>query len=206
MLQFSYTWPVLAVFIGIVAWAVINDVRSFRIPNIACAALVLLYPAWLMLNWPATEPLLHIAQHVGVALAVLAGGFVLFLLRAFGAGDAKLLAAVALWAGPAEILNLVIVTTLAGGVLSLVVILSKALKARFGPAVFYLYMQASGALSRAVSRGTAGESTGRDATASPGPARGPRNMSLTRPIPYGVAIGAGAVIVAYGLLTTSGAA
>lgn len=203
MTQFTFAWPVLAVFMGIVAWAVINDVWSYRIPNIACAALVLLYPAWLAVDWPATDPWLQIAAHVGVAAAVLAVGFVLFLLRAFGAGDAKLLAAVALWAGPDEVLTLILVTAIAGGALSVAVILYKIFSARFGPGLYYVYMHASAFAARVMPRQAGGNP--RNSTSEKA-ARGPANMSLARPIPYGIAIGAGAAIVAYGLLTTSGAA
>jgi prepilin peptidase CpaA len=53
---------------------------------------------------------------------VFAIGFLLFALNFIGGGDAKLLAAVALWAGPEHILDLLLVTALAGGGLSLILL------------------------------------------------------------------------------------
>ncbi len=199
MPELHLAWLVIAAFAGIVAWAVINDILSYRIPNIACAALVLLYPAWLLAAWPAADPWLTIAAHVGVGMAALVVGFILFSLRAFGAGDAKLLAAVALWAGPAHILDLVLVTAIAGGILSLAVILGKRIIDGWTLQFTALHLMITGVAGRLFARRPAGE--------SPLPARrGPANSRFERPIPYGIAIGAGAVVVAYRLLTTSGAA
>lgn len=202
MAEFHFDWIVIAAFLGIVAWAVINDCLSYRIPNAACAALVLLYPFWLAAAWPAEDPWLQIATHAGVAMGALVIGFILFMLRAFGAGDAKLLAATALWAGPAMILDLVLVTSIAGGVLSLVVILGKRFLENWSPYFAGLQIALSGFATRVLPRR-------RNATDSAGDSTfgrtGPANMNLARPIPYGIAIGVGAGVVAYGLLTTSGA-
>ena len=53
---------------------------------------------------------------------VLVVGFVLFACNWLGAGDVKLLAALALWAGPAGTLGLVTWTALGGGVLAVIVL------------------------------------------------------------------------------------
>ena len=208
MADLHLEWFVLAAFAGIIVWAVLNDCLSYRIPNAASIALVLLYPAWLAVAWPASDPWLTIAMHVGIGVGMLVVGFVLYMLRAFGAGDAKLLAAVALWAGPAEILNLVLVTAVTGGVLSLVILLSRRMAETFA-----LHYRAR-ALVTLFSRGAAAsEPPGADRPLSGADAKpdGPGNgrsghTTFERPIPYGVAIGAGAALVAYGLLTTFGAA
>ncbi|MEZ5667762.1 MAG: prepilin peptidase [Alphaproteobacteria bacterium] len=205
-MTFQFEWLVIAAFAGIVAWAVINDCLAFRIPNVACVALVALYPAWVAVAWPADEPWLQIALHVGVGAGALVVGFVLFMLRAFGAGDAKLLAAIALWAGPALIVDLVLATAIAGGVLSMVIILGRRMadmfaleyRARALAAFFYRGRHTDAA-------------TGNDAAAEPAATeasapRRPATISFERPIPYGIAIGFGAATVAYGLLTTFGAA
>ena len=202
MPEFFFAWLVIAAFTGIVGWAVINDVLSYRIPNVACAALVLLYPAWLLVAWPAVDPWVTIALHLGVGLAALVAGFILFILRAFGAGDAKLLAAVALWAGPAGILDLVLVTAIAGGVLSLVVIIVRRFVQIWSLQLLSLQLMIGGLADRLLPRGQTAAAT----EGAPKPRRGPANTSFNRPIPYGIALGAGTVAVAYGLLTTSGAA
>jgi prepilin peptidase CpaA len=200
MPEFHLAWLVIAAFAGIVGWAVITDVLSYRIPNVACAALALLFPVWLAVTWPAADPWTTVGLHLAVGAATLAAGFVLFILRAFGAGDAKLLAAVALWAGPAHILDLVLVTAIAGGILSLVVILGRRFLANWGPMLTMAQLAIVNAAARVCPRLAAAGGDGSR------PRRGPANVTFQRPIPYGVAIGAGAAVVAYALLTTSGAA
>jgi prepilin peptidase CpaA len=193
-------WLVIAAFIGIVGWAVLTDILHYRIPNVASAALVLLYPAWLAAAWPAADPWTTIALHLGVGLAALVVGFILFTLRAFGAGDAKLLAAVALWAGPAGILDLVLVTAVAGGILAIVVLLVRRFVSIWEPQLLMVQVTLSRVAHRLFPRQPA--VAGEAGTAR----RGPIHSTFARPIPYGVAIAAGAAVVAYGLLTTSGAA
>ncbi len=78
-------------------------------------ALVLLYPAYLL---SATQPVDWLPA-IGVAIACLIVGFVLFSFKTCGAGDAKLFAAAALWAGPELILPFGLYTSLAGGVMVL---------------------------------------------------------------------------------------
>jgi Flp pilus assembly protein protease CpaA len=124
-------------------------------------------------------------------------GFMLFAVHAFGAGDAKLLAAVALWAGPEYVLDLVLVTAVVGGVFSLVIIFARRLSDRF------LIEYRIHALT-ALLFGSRQPSPADPDADTPQPAA--RAVSFARPIPYGVAIGAGAALVAYGLLTTSVAA
>lgn len=196
MPEFLPVWLVIAAFVGIVGWAVINDVLSYRIPNVACAALALLYPAWLAVAWPAEDPLLTVGLHLAVGFSTLVAGFVLFSLRAFGAGDAKLLAAVALWAGPAGIFDLVIYTAIAGGLLAVAVLLLRRLAQVFEPQLLALQLMLAGLATRMFPR----------PASVAGAPRPTRHTSFARPIPYGVAIAVGAAAVAYGLLTTSGAA
>lgn len=105
----------LLAFAGLIFSAAISDILRFRIPNRISVALVLLYPAYLL---AASQPVEWILS-IGVAVACLTVGFVLFSLKACGAGDAKLFAAAALWAGPELILPFGLYTTLAGGVMVL---------------------------------------------------------------------------------------
>ena len=105
----------LLAFAGLIFSAAISDILRFRIPNRISVALVLIYPAYVLsmnqpVDWPAA---------IAVAAVCLAVGFLLFSVRACGAGDAKLFAAAALWAGPTLILPMGLYTSLAGGVMVL---------------------------------------------------------------------------------------
>lgn len=106
----------VAAFLGVTALAGVSDLRSHRIPNSLSAALIALYPMY-VLAAPAAVPWLHA---VAVSIAVLAAGFALFALKLLGGGDGKLLAAAALWAGPVYIFDFLVITALAGGALALV--------------------------------------------------------------------------------------
>ncbi|WP_219118079.1 prepilin peptidase [Janthinobacterium sp. UMAB-56] len=115
----SITLPTLLL-CALLACAVWHDVRSRRIPNGlvfggALAALLLhavLTPAGGGLGVPA-------------ALAGLALGLALllpmYMLRALGAGDVKLMAMVGAFMGPQQLMSATLLTLLAGGVLSLLV-------------------------------------------------------------------------------------
>lgn len=202
MIEFQIGWLLIAAYGGIVTWAVINDCISFRIPNAASIALVLLFPVWLALNWPVSGAWTHVGLHLAVGIGMLVVGFVLFAVRAFGAGDAKLLASVALWAGPEHVLDLVLATAIVGGAFSMVIIVARPLAERF---LLEYRLRSLGALLFGNQRTVPDDPDTTDGHV--GPASGAsRGVAFKRPIPYGVAIGAGAALVAYGLLTTSGAA
>ncbi len=105
----------LLAFAGLIFSAAISDILRFRIPNRVSIAIVLLYPAYLL---SASQPVDWLLA-IGVAVACLIVGVVLFSMKACGAGDAKLFAAAALWAGPELILPFGLYTSLAGGVMVL---------------------------------------------------------------------------------------
>ncbi|MEO0397961.1 MAG: prepilin peptidase [Pseudomonadota bacterium] len=109
----------LSVFPAALVIAAATDLYDFKIPNWVSLTLVGAYAcAGVFLGAP-------IAQMVEGALlgcAVLAVGFVLFAVRFFGGGDAKLLAAVAPWIGLAEFVNFLMAMALAGGALAIVLI------------------------------------------------------------------------------------
>ena len=63
------------------------------------------------------------AKHVGVAVAVLAVGFILFAFNLLGGGDAKLMAATAIWFGFSPVLIQYFLTAaLLGGALTLLIL------------------------------------------------------------------------------------
>ena len=65
--------------------------------------------------------------HVGIGAAVLAAGFVMFSLRLLGGGDAKLMAAGALWMGPEHALFYIAYVTIFGGLLSVAILRTASL-------------------------------------------------------------------------------
>lgn len=101
----------------LVVAAAVSDVRRLTIPNQFCFGLVLLFPLF-VLTAPYEIAWQH---HFGVGLVVLLIGIALFAGHLAGAGDIKMLAALALWAGPQYIGALLVVTGLTGGVLALTV-------------------------------------------------------------------------------------
>lgn len=105
-------FPVLMVAAGI------GDLFTYRIPNWLCLTIAgLFFPLALI----AGLSLPTIGWHVLAGFCALAIGFAVFAVGWFGGGDAKLLAAAALWFGWPDSLRFVVYVVLAGGVLALAV-------------------------------------------------------------------------------------
>lgn len=111
-------YAILFGFIGLLAWVIVCDFTTLRIPNRLPLAIALLFAV-------------HVAADPGgvdwlggllTALAVFVVAIVLFHFRVMGGGDVKLMAAVALWAGPGEILGFLLVTSLVGGLLAVIAV------------------------------------------------------------------------------------
>lgn len=127
--NFSTMLPVLLLcaLLGAAVW---HDVRSRRIPNAlvfsgAVAALAL-HAALAPGSGLFSEPfgglgMLNALGGLGLGLALL---LPMYVLRAMGAGDVKLMAMVGAFVGPQAILAVVLSTLLAGGVLALAVALA----------------------------------------------------------------------------------
>ena len=112
----------LAVMPALTIVAGLKDVTSMTIPNWISAALVIgFFPAALAVGLP----IMSILTHVGVGVAALLVAMLLFALRIFGGGDAKLMAATCLWMGVTGTLPFVLWTAVMGGVLGLVLILTR---------------------------------------------------------------------------------
>lgn len=109
----------MAAYIGLVAYGAWSDARELRIPNWVSLALLALFFPMALVSGMALDAL---ALHLGVGLAMLVFGFVLFALGLFGGGDAKLLSACALWVGWPQAVWFMVAVILVGGVLSLFVI------------------------------------------------------------------------------------
>ena len=110
----------LMIFPMAMAFAAANDLFTMKIPNkISLALIVAFVLAALYVGMGAEAALLH----AGVGMAVLAAGFVLFSLRLLGGGDAKLMAAGALWMGPENAVLYIAYVTIFGGALSVAVLM-----------------------------------------------------------------------------------
>ena len=112
----------VTIFPALVLFAAVRDATSFIIPNwISVAVVVAFFPAALVLHLP----LLSVLEAVGVGVAFLVAGIVMFALRWIGGGDAKLLAACALWLGWPAAAAFLVWTAVAGGVLALALLSSR---------------------------------------------------------------------------------
>jgi prepilin peptidase CpaA len=117
----------LLVFPVAMAFAAANDLFTMRIPNkisiglVAAFALAALY---------IRAPVEQVLMFAGIGIAFLAAGFALFSFNLLGGGDAKLMAAGALWMGPEISIYYIAYTTIFGGVLSLLILAYR----RFFPA------------------------------------------------------------------------
>ena len=97
--------------------AAASDALTYRIPNWLTGVIALLFPvAAIAAGMPVDHMLWHLIS--GIVLLVL--GFALFTAGMFGGGDAKLMAAAALWLGWSQELQFLVFTALAGGVLAVV--------------------------------------------------------------------------------------
>jgi prepilin peptidase CpaA len=109
---------VLTVLPGAVAFAAAMDLLTMKIPNRISAVMVLaFFPLALLLGLGAWD----ILNHVGAGLGVLALGILLFIPGWFGGGDAKLMAAIALWIGPDALVPYFIYAAVTGGFIAMAI-------------------------------------------------------------------------------------
>jgi len=99
----------------IIVIAALSDAARFRIPNWTCLLILLLFPAYVYVA-PISIPWEKHLFTFGIILVV---GYWLFIKNWAGAGDIKLIAALALWAGPLYWMPFLFITAVAGGILSL---------------------------------------------------------------------------------------
>lgn len=103
-------------------WAAVSDLRSMTIPNRLSLILILgFFPAALLLGLP----LMTILQHMGIGLVFLVLGFTLFAFKFLGGGDAKLIAAAALWFPLDGSLVFLTYTAMLGGGFTLLLLLAR---------------------------------------------------------------------------------
>ncbi len=123
-MTFSLPPPgVVAVLLMLVLAAAVYDVRYRRIPNWLAVAGVL---AGLALNGFLDEgrPGLFISSLLGLAIAF-GLYFVLYALRAMGAADVKLMAAVGAIVGWRDWFGIFIITAIVGGIMALILVIAR---------------------------------------------------------------------------------
>lgn len=113
---------------ALLLWAVLSDLRQRRIPNaLVLAGITIALVSHFAALAVVGRPLAGVVWWA--PLTGLAAGFVLllplYLLRAMGAGDVKLLAMVGAFIGPGAVFSAFVCTLLAGGLLSLAFMLGR---------------------------------------------------------------------------------
>jgi prepilin peptidase CpaA len=112
--------------VGLLTVAV-GDASKLRISNATVIFLAGLYfpAAWLGID--GTSGWL---SHLGAGLFMFVVGYALFALRIFGGGDAKLMAALALWTGFVDLSRFALLTAIFGGVLALTLLVMRRMNWR----------------------------------------------------------------------------
>lgn len=168
------------VFSAMLAAACVTDVRSRRIPNRVVGWLALFGLAFSI----TSKGLLSGSVS---SLAGLAAGFAIWIgfyaLGVLGAGDVKLAAAVGAWLGPAGVLRASLVAAVAGGVLAVLMLL---LERRARDAFERILVVVSTRSLVPLGAPTAADGGGVGSAAA-----------VRRPMPYGVALAVGALIVGW---------
>jgi len=101
---------------AMVVLAGIGDFFTMRIPNWLNVVIALsVFPV----AWLAGMPFEVFQWHLAAGTVVLVMGFGLFAAGVIGGGDAKLLAAVALWMGWPQVVTFLVFTALAGGAIAI---------------------------------------------------------------------------------------
>lgn len=109
----------LIVFPALMAFAASSDLLTMTISNRLSLALS---ATFLVLALATGMPLQTIGMHFAAAAIVLTIGFVFFAQGWIGGGDAKLVAATALWFGFDHLLDYVVYASIFGGVLTIALI------------------------------------------------------------------------------------
>jgi prepilin peptidase CpaA len=183
----------VGVFVGLLVAVAIIDVRHLTIPNRYCAAIVLLYPAYVV-----TAPYgVDWIDGVTVGAVALAIGFLLFSMRLAGGGDVKLFAAASLWAGSYWLTEYVFATALAGGVFAVAMLIRRRLTSKRPEVGLATRTAASaGVLLNGLLLAGSGVAAAADSNTKPNP----ESPQPVGDLPYGAAIAFGGIVVAAMLL------
>lgn len=105
--------------------AAMSDIATLTIPNWISGVLA---ASFFVLGLGFGMPVGDIVLALGVGTALLIAGMVFFALGWIGGGDAKLIAATALWFGWPAVLNFIFLTMLSGGAATLAVLAFRRLR------------------------------------------------------------------------------
>ena len=106
----------LVVFVLLMGLAAISDLRAYCIPNRLVLAVAFIF----VIAAPAAGmPLQIVLWHLLAGVVLFALGYGLFSAGLIGGGDAKLIAAAALWVGWTALPHFLLYTALAGGALAI---------------------------------------------------------------------------------------
>jgi prepilin peptidase CpaA len=112
------------IFPAALLWAMASDLARFEIPNAVPLTMAAAFPAYgLLAGLEPTDLLWHGAAGLGAFVV----GALLFFGGVVGGGDAKLIAAAALWIGPAGLPRFLLAMALIGGGLALALVLFRLL-------------------------------------------------------------------------------
>ena len=111
---------VLLVFPALIIAAAVTDIFTMTISNWISIILVAAFGMAAYLTGMSGS---EVMSHLAAGFLVLCVGFALFCFNLIGGGDAKFLAAIALWFGFGDILSLLMVTALFGGPLCLLLVI-----------------------------------------------------------------------------------
>ena len=112
-------YPFLVAFPVAMAFAAANDLFTMKIPNKISLVLIVSFLAAALFTGMARDVFL---THVAIGAAVLVATFALFSLKMLGGGDAKLMAAGALWMGMDNIVFYLAYVTIFGGILAVAIL------------------------------------------------------------------------------------
>jgi prepilin peptidase CpaA len=110
-------------FAALILAAAVSDATSFTIPNWISLALLAIFP---LAALAVGLPLPTIGLHLAVGVAALIVGMVMFALRWLGGGDAKLIAAAALWLGLPGTPSFLLTGALVGGGLAVALLMLRS--------------------------------------------------------------------------------
>ena len=110
----------LAAFVGLLAVSAWWDVTTMTIPNWVSIALTVLFPVFALING---MPLAQIGLHLAFGAGILVIGFLLFQINIMGGGDAKMIAAAAVWTGLGAFAPFIIWMAIFGGMIAMTLLM-----------------------------------------------------------------------------------
>jgi prepilin peptidase CpaA len=106
----------------LLAYGCFSDLFEMRISNRLCATVFCLFGVF---AFAATLPPITVAWHLLAGLSVLVVAFGLFAANLIGGGDAKFVAAIAVWFGFDGLYEYIGIASVLGGVLTLLIVIAR---------------------------------------------------------------------------------